>query len=99
MLSSQSISVAQRTAVPFSKLYCAVFASRTKMMFYSNNNCRLSFSFQFISKHFLNKKSFFAKVEINSEKSNAISIVVVCQDWIDNFVVSIFQLPDFSWNT
>lgn len=44
-------------------------------------------------------KSVTAKIEINGEQSNTISIVVLCQSWIHDFVVSVFQLPDFSWNT
>ena len=44
-------------------------------------------------------ESVAAKVEINGEQPNTNSILVLCQSWIDDFVVSIFQLPDFRWRT
>ena len=44
-------------------------------------------------------KSVATKAEVNGEQSNTLTIVVLCQSWVDDFVASIFQLPDFSWNT
>ena len=61
-----------------------------------NNNFSVFFISIYFQNIFSNRKSFFAKVDVNSEQSDTINIVATFQGWIDNFVVSIFQLPDFS---
>ena len=61
-----------------------------------NNNFSVFFISIYFQNIFSNRKSFFAKVYVNGEQSNTINMGPTCQGRIDDVVVSIFELPDFS---